>query len=186
MSRILVAFASVEGQTRRIAERVGEVLTRAGHSVTLRSIVDGSASSVAAHDAVIVGASIRYGHHARALEQAVRARVAEIASRPNAFFSVSLSAGGPGAKPAAAQGYIDAFRQRTGWTPQRTASFAGALPYTRYNPFIRMLMRFIVGRAGGETDTSRDYEYTRWEDVERFAREFAARVGIDTTKGARP
>jgi menaquinone-dependent protoporphyrinogen oxidase len=173
MSRILIAYASFDGQTRRIAERIGATLMDAGHAVTMRPAVEGPALAAAGHDAVIVGGAVRVGHHSRALERAVRAHASQIASRPNAFFSVSLSAAN---NAAAAQGCIDAFVRRTGWTPQRSASFPGALPYTRYNPFIRLLMRFIVGRAGGDTDTSRDYEYTRWEDVERFAREFAARL----------
>jgi menaquinone-dependent protoporphyrinogen oxidase len=37
-------------------------------------------------------------------------------------------------------------------------------------------MRFIVRMARGDTDTSRDYEYTDWSAVERFASEFAARL----------
>jgi hypothetical protein len=31
----------------------------------------------------------------------------------------------------------------------------------------------IVGLAGGDTDTTRDYEYTDWDAVERFADAFA-------------
>jgi menaquinone-dependent protoporphyrinogen oxidase len=38
------------------------------------------------------------------------------------------------------------------------------------------MMRMIVGAAGGDTDTSRDYEYTDWPAVDRFAQEFAARL----------
>jgi len=56
----------------------------------------------------------------------------------------------------------------------QVTSFAGALLYRRYNPVIRLLMRFIVGAAGGETDTSRDYEYTDWKAVERLAADLAA------------
>jgi menaquinone-dependent protoporphyrinogen oxidase len=36
------------------------------------------------------------------------------------------------------------------------------------------MMRLIVGFAGGDTDTSRDYDYTDWRAVGRFAAEFAA------------
>jgi menaquinone-dependent protoporphyrinogen oxidase len=35
------------------------------------------------------------------------------------------------------------------------------------------MMRRIVAKAGGDTDTSRDYEYTDWADVRTFAEEFA-------------
>jgi len=136
----------------------------------------GIAASFAHYDAVIVGSSVRYGHHHAQVEALVRANLEAIAARPNAFFSVSLSAGGPGARPATASGYLEEFLRRTGWQPRSVALFAGALRYTRYNPFIRFMMRLIVGAAGGETDTSRDYEYTDWQAVERFAGEFCAQL----------
>jgi len=71
---------------------------------------------------------------------------------------------------------VEDFARTTGWQPGATASFAGALRYSLYNPLIRLLMRLIVGMAGGETDTSRDYEYTDWAAVERFARQIFARI----------
>ena len=37
---------------------------------------------------------------------------------------------------------------------------AGALLYTRYNIFKRWIMKRIVAKAGGDTDVSRDYDYT--------------------------
>ena len=33
-------------------------------------------------------------------------------------------------------------------------------------------MKWIVRRAGGDTDTSRDYEYTNWADLRGFADRF--------------
>jgi menaquinone-dependent protoporphyrinogen oxidase len=35
-----------------------------------------------------------------------------------------------------------------------------------------MMVR-IVRKAGGDTDTSRDYEYTDWTDLRAFAEKFA-------------
>lgn len=177
MSRILIVFASVDGQTARIAERIGAVLARAGHAVApMPADSPGLARALEKHDAVIVGGAIRYGNHSRQMEAAVRDHLGAIAARPNAFFSVSLSAGGPGARPRIAAGYVEEFVKRTDWRPRRTASFAGALRYTKYNAFIRFMMRLIVGAAGGETDTSRDYEYTDWQAVEQFAAEFAVQL----------
>jgi menaquinone-dependent protoporphyrinogen oxidase len=89
---------------------------------------------------------------------------------------VSLSAGGPRPKPEAAQRYLDKFLRRTGWQPQLTASFAGALKYSLYGPVKRRVMIVIVGLAGGNTDTTRDYEYTDWDAVERFAGAYAQRL----------
>jgi menaquinone-dependent protoporphyrinogen oxidase len=122
----------------------------------------------AVYDAVMVGASIHYGHHPAYLRGLIRRHRDALATRPCAFFSVSLSAGGPRPKPEAAQRYLDKFLRRTGWQPQLTASFAGALKYS--------VMIVIVGLAGGNTDTTQDYEYTDWDAVERFAGAFAQRL----------
>ena len=73
-------------------------------------------------------------------------------------------------------GYVEDFKRATGWAPQCVATFAGALRYSSYNPFIRFLMKLIVGAAGGETDTSGDYEYTDWAAVDRYAQDFALRL----------
>lgn len=179
MSRILVLYASYDGQTGRIAERIRDVAARAGHRVTLRrfeGIAD--AGEILDHDAVMVGAAIRYGHHDHGIEKALRSNVAALAQRPNAFFSVCLSAGGPGHKPEAARRYIEDFVRRTGWEPRETASFAGALVYSKYGPFIKFMMKLIVGYSGGETDATRDYEYTDWVEVERFAKRFVERLAM--------
>lgn len=53
---------------------------------------------------------------------------------------------------------------------------AGTLRYTRYGFFKRFLMKQINKREGGDTDTSRDYEYTDWDAVTAFANEFLGRL----------
>jgi menaquinone-dependent protoporphyrinogen oxidase len=175
MARILVLHSSIDGHTRRIAQRIGAVLASEGHIATLRS-ADAPAvgSEVERCDGVIVGAAIRYGHYAPYLEGVVRDHREAIEARPNAFFSVCLTAGGPGARPKAARRYVDDLMANTGWRPGATAIFAGALQYRRYNPFTRAIIRLIMTITGGDTDTSRNYEYTDWQAVDRFAEDFVA------------
>jgi menaquinone-dependent protoporphyrinogen oxidase len=62
------------------------------------------------------------------------------------------------------------------WHPAIVKIVAGALLYTHYNFFIRWVMKRIVASAGGDTDTSKDYEYTDWNDVRAFAAEFGRRL----------
>lgn len=177
MSRILILYATREGQTARIAARIAQVLRDSGHEVE-SCRVDGASGrpDIAAYAAVVVGASIHYGAHPHALRNLLRHHKPALAVRPTAFFSVSLSGGGPGAKPAAAQRYLETFLRQTNWRPALTASFAGALQYSKYGMFKRRLMRMIVGFAGGDTDMARDYEYTDWDAVDRFAASFARRM----------
>jgi menaquinone-dependent protoporphyrinogen oxidase len=75
---------------------------------------------------------------------------------------------------------IDRFVKDTGWTPTVTKSVAGALMYTRYNWIKRFVMKRIAQKAGGDTDTSRDYEYTDWNDLRAFAGQFGRRVSGDS------
>ena len=177
MARVLVLYSSFDGQAARVAERIGEVLTKAGHQATIRSaLVPEVTHDLERHHAVIVGGAIRYGHVARYLESFVGDHATVLGNLPNAFFCVCLSASRAKGQATAA-GYVEEFQRRTRWRPSATAIFAGALLYRKYNPFLRLVMRFISGMAGGDTDTSRDYEYTDWQAVERFAAEFAVRLG---------
>jgi menaquinone-dependent protoporphyrinogen oxidase len=174
MSRILLLYATTEGQAALIAERIAHVLRDKGHNVELlpadatQPILDPSA-----YDGVVIGASIHYGHHPAYLHKLISRHREVLAARPCAFFSVSLSAGGPRPKLAAAQRYLDKFMRKTGWQPQLTISFAGALKYSVYGPIKRRVMIVFMTLGGGETDTSRDYEYTDWDAVERFAITYA-------------
>ena len=177
MAKVLIVYASIDGQTARIAERMATNLRKAGLQVTLHPAWALDAPwEIEAHDAVVVGGSVRFGHHARALEKWVRERLGRLALRPAAFFSVSLGAAGTGERAREAIQWRDEFLRRTGWKPALAASFAGALRYTHYNAVTRFVMRFISGRLNGDTDTSRDYEYTDWKAVDRFASDIRTRI----------
>jgi menaquinone-dependent protoporphyrinogen oxidase len=177
MTNVLILFATTEGQTARIAGRIAQTLRNRGHAVETRQADElREGFEPAKYDGVIVGASIHYGHHPAYLHSLVKQHKEALATRPGAFFSVSLSGGGPGAKPKAARRYLDVFLRQVGWHPEQTATFGGALQFSKYGAFKRMLMVMIVGFAGGDTDTARDYEYTDWAAVEGFAATFAERL----------
>ena len=185
MARILVAYTGWKGQTERIALRIAQLLRAQGHDVSQLASPAALARSLLDRDAVVIGGGVRYGRHARALERAVRENAEFLAAFPNAFFSVSMSASRPGGL-AQARAYADAFFARTRWQPRTTALFAGSLAYTGYPAWMRWMMRFISSRSGNATDTSRDHEYTDWDAVERFARDFAASLAPPRTRGVEP
>ena len=66
------------------------------------------------------------------------------------------------------QRMIDVFVKKTGWRPARSLPVAGALAYSRYNVFVRFIMKRIAREAGAPTDTSRDYVFTDWPALDRF------------------
>lgn len=171
-----VFFATSEGQTRRIAKRIASVL----HDLGLESC----AIDVAGPDAAdidwtyvrgaLVGASLHLGKHQRAARRFVRNHAADLTKMPSAFFSVSLSAASRNAaEVAAADELARSFPAACGWTPVRIASVAGRIAYREYGFFIRWVMKQIARKEGAPTDTSRDYELTNWEEVDKLAREMA-------------
>ena len=174
MAKFLILYATVEGHTARVAAHIARHLRERGHAVELHRAETARAGlDLAGFDAVIVGASVHYGRHPGHLRALLRKHGAALAARRSAFFSVSLSARN---KPQAAQRYLQTFLRQVGWRPRQTATFAGALPYSKYAPWKRLLMIAFVCLAGGDTDASQDYEYTDWDAVERFADGFAVSV----------
>ena len=53
---------------------------------------------------------------------------------------------------------------------------AGALMYMKYSWWKRRIMRNIAAKAHGDTDTSRNFEYTDWADLAAFTRQFVTKA----------
>ena len=91
----------------------------------------------------------------------------------SAFCSVSLTAALPDAAHQAQAGACaERFFRQTGWRPDVTWLTAGALAYSRYGPVKKLVMRWIASRQGGDTDASRDHEYTDWDRLEQQVNAF--------------
>ena len=173
MSRMLVIYGTTEGQTAKVARFIGDALQADGVSADVINAHDGRPSADN-YDAVIVAASVHGGGYQRAVRRWVHAEAERLNAKPTAFVSVCL--GVLQHEPKVDQeltAVIDRFRTVTGWRPGITKTVAGALPYSRYNWLKRWAMVRIVRKAGGDTDTSRDYEYTDWTELRTFADEFA-------------
>ena len=172
---ILICYATTEGQTRKIAQAMTETAIEAGHRATCidATIVDDK--EIDRHDAVIMAGSVHVGRYQSALAHRVTNWLDRLVTKPNAFVSVSLAAASDDPddladiEKCAAQLF-----EQTGWTPDKVHHAAGAFRYTQYDFFKRWAMRFIAMQKGASTDTSRDTEYTDWDALKRFTREFLA------------
>lgn len=180
MANVLIVYGTTEGHTRKIASRVKDQIEAAGHRADLYDSADLPPTlSLSGYDAFILAGSLHQAKHQRPLIHFARDRAAELAKRPSALLSVSLTAIVDDADHnAAAQKCIDDLVAETGWQPTAVLPVAGALLYTQYDWLKRMIMKSIVKKEGGDTDTSRDYEYTDWAELEAFVRDFVARVPV--------
>jgi menaquinone-dependent protoporphyrinogen oxidase len=175
MARILIGYGSTEGQTARIAEYIAGAVQGHGHEVQALDLKRSNDLSLNGYDAVIVGGSIHMGKHAKHVADFVRKNRVMLERIPSAFFSVSLAAHGDMDN---ARAYVENFEQETGWRPAQVGYLSGALLYRQYGFFKRWMMTRIVRDKPGSLslDTSRDHEYTDWDEVKRFAEDFVKRL----------
>lgn len=172
MASILVLYGTGEGQTRKIAARIRTTLSEMGHSVQIRDVETISLPfDVTDFDLVIVGSPIHRGTPRGSILTFLQQTVDDLNTMPSAYFQVSLSSASPNeAQQKEALTYIESLLDDTGWEPDRIAQFGGALRYSEYGFLTTIIMRRIAKGVTGDTDTSRDYEYTDWEAVDDFSR----------------
>lgn len=164
MTTIEILYSSSEGQARQIAIRVAGLLRQAGYSTRLDDVRNGSLDPHPA--AVVLIASVHLGKHAAAASAFVRKNLAVLRQVPTAFMSVSLSASE--IDRTRAQGYVNQFLEQTDWHPDLMATVAGAIRYTSYNFLKKLMIKKVAEENGLPTDTTRDYEFTNWDEVTAF------------------
>jgi len=171
MTKILIAYGTTEGHTARIAECIADVIRGQGHEADALDLKRSRDAVMDPYDAAIVGGSIHMGKHDEHVRDFVRRNRAALERRPSAFFSVGVASY---REMENARAYVEKFEQETGWRPAHVGFFGGALLYRQYGFLERLMMKRIVHSKPGNLslDTSRDHEYTEWDEVKRFADDF--------------
>ncbi len=163
------------GHTRTIAQHLENSLKQKGINTQLLEVSENDPKPLLDPliDGVIVGAPVYVHQYPKKLEDWVRSNRPNLVNRVSAFYSVSLNAADkhPEARKADDE-LIEQFITETSWVPHFVASIPGALKYLKYGFFKRLLMKRISKKAGGPTDTSRNYEFTDWEAVDQFLESF--------------
>ncbi len=166
--KTLILYSTRDGQTKKIADFIA---VRLNGDVAVHSITDFHAD-LAPFDNIIIGASIRYGHFDKHLYKTIEKSTALLNEKHTAFFGVNLTARKAGKDTAETNVYVRKFLQRITWKPKLADVFAGALLYPRYSWFDQAMIQFIMKITGGETDTSKEIEYTDWKRVADFVQKF--------------
>lgn len=186
MKTSCILYATREGHTRKVAEHLAEALRRRWLcGVELRNILDQQDEiRLDEFSTVILAASVHGGKHEPEMVQFVKKHRDELEKIPTAFLSVSLSEAGAEQSTktpeqharfiADVEKILNVFFEQTDWRPKYVRPVAGALLYSKYNFLVRFVMKQISKKSGGDTDTSRDYVYTDWLALDRFADELVA------------
>ncbi|MEY4139550.1 MAG: hypothetical protein RLZZ371_1732 [Pseudomonadota bacterium] len=169
--RILIVYATTDGHTGRICDRLKQVMESLGRQVTVCLLAEAGALDLQGFDRVVIGASIRYGHHQPIVAEFIARHQALLESRPSAFFSVNIVARKPNKNTPETNPYCRKFLRSMSWQPRLSAVFAGKLEYPRYGFVDRQMIRLIMLITKGPTDPKAVVEFTDWAKVETFGRE---------------
>ncbi|WP_026791853.1 menaquinone-dependent protoporphyrinogen IX dehydrogenase [Pleomorphomonas oryzae] len=168
--RIAIYYASHDGQTRKIVDRLGEFLGMRGVGATITDLSASSSPIVDTEaDFVLLAAAIRYGFHLPAARRFLTRLRAVVPEERIALVSINLTARKAGRQTAEGNVYLRNWLKRTGIRPALAVAVAGRLDYPAYRWFDRMMIQAIMSISGGPTDPTTVVEYTNWSEVENLS-----------------
>jgi menaquinone-dependent protoporphyrinogen oxidase len=184
----LIAYATTEGQTRKIAQFTADRIKLHDHTADLIDATEAESAAVKlrGYDGAIVAGSLHIGKFQASIADFVKARHQTLNGMRSMFLGVSLAAASKDADDM--KGLADCMRgflADTGWMPGETHNVAGAFRYTQYDFFKRWGMKLIAYQKGVSTDTSRDLELTDWAALTRAIDGFVATVEVSQRAMAR-
>ena len=175
MKRALILFATREGQTEKVANRISTHLKSAGLTTEVVDAKDTPATEkldLDTYDLLVFGASMHAGGLESELVRFVNRNAERIQLKAKSLFLVLLSAATkePGLREKTLADAKRKMDKQLALKFDDTEMIAGGLAYSKYPRPVKWIMQRIAKNAGEDTDTSRDYEYTDWQQVERYAR----------------
>ncbi|CNF04794.1 menaquinone-dependent protoporphyrinogen IX dehydrogenase [Yersinia nurmii] len=170
--KVLILYSSRDGQTQAISSYIANELSALANC-DVQDLAWVGNIDLKQYQQVMIGASIRYGHFDNVLAKFISQHLEQLNTVPSAFFAVNLTARKPEKRTPETNTYVRKFLASSPWQPKLCGVFAGALRYPRYRWFDRIMIQLIMRMTGGETDTSKEVEYTDWQQVSSFAREFS-------------
>lgn len=179
MRTVLIFYATTDGQTRRIAERIASDIGARGFEARAIDVASAEAERLNWNDVrgVVLGASLHAGRHQHAASAFAARHRDRLNLYPSAFFSVSLSAASHNPEEVATAARLAReLPAKAGWRPTLVECFGGRLAYTRYGWLTKHMMQRIARKEGGPTDTHHDHDLTDWDAVARFATWMSAEI----------
>lgn len=173
--KILIAYATTDGQTRKIARFAADHLTDAGHATELLNVEDGEGLDLSRFDRAVLAGSLHAGGLQKALSGFVEGHGTALAAMPTLFLPVSLSAAGNDPEDwAGLEGCVAKFLAEAAWTPGRVAHVAGAFRFSEYDFFRSWAMKRIAAQKGEVMGPDGDREYTDWPKLASVLTEWLA------------
>lgn len=160
--KALIIFATIEGQTGKIAKFIEDEIRKLGHDVELVDANDPTEISFEGIDAVIMAAPVHERRHPQNFEALLTAHVDSLARLKTLLVSVSLNAAFPEGRAEAGE-YVIEMNMRTGLKPDVELLVAGAVRTDRYDYFAMQVLQHVVLRDRDYVPKEGGHEFTKWD-----------------------
>lgn len=173
---VLILFATIEGQTAKIARFIETELQGAGCEATLVDASDKMAKvTFDGFDTVILAAPVHERRHPASFELLLTASRADLAARRTMMISVSLGAAFTTLKKEARE-YLVEMKLRTGLEPDAELLVAGAVRPSSYGYYETQILRHAILRDQTIDPRTQEREFTDWDELAAAVKGFA---GVD-------
>lgn len=174
-ARVALLYSSFDGQTKKI---VSHIFGRISPYIKaeLYNLSDFDPLDLERYDAVLLGAALRYGFFSNAVRSFTYQYHNILNSKKTAFMGVCLTARKPLKRTAETNVYVRRFFDKNPWKPDIAVAVAGSLLYPRYTWYDRLAIRLIMTMTGGETDPTKEIEFTDWDQVNDFTDSFLKEI----------
>ena len=152
MTKYLFLYSTTDGHTKRICEYIGNILKQQNHEIKIEPI-SLELKKLSEYDAIILGASIRYGKHQKSVFNFINKHKDLLETKKSAFFSVNGVARKSEKKSPKTNPYMKKFLKTSSWLPNKLGVFAGKVDYPSYKFFDKYIIRMIMWITKGPTDT---------------------------------
>ncbi len=171
---ILIIFATIEGQTGKIARYVETLLQDADHQVTLVDAGDKAVSfSLDNVDKVILAGSVHERRHPKPFEVLIAANAKTLQAFETMMLSVSMSAAFPEGLDEA-QDYVDEMKMRTGLVTKSDVLVAGAIRSREYDYYASQVLRHVVLHNRDFDPDTEEHEFTDWAQLDKAVSQFVS------------
>ena len=170
--KVLVAYATLEGQTEKVARFIGDEVQRSGYDVDVVEISQ-EVGSVPLDDVglVVLAAPVHERRHPKAFEAFVSGQRDVLEKLKTLMVSVSLRAAFEEGLEEA-QDYVDEFKLRTRFSPDQEVLVAGAVRAASYDYYQTEIMRHVLLHDQQYDVTDGEREFTDWSKLSGAINQF--------------
>jgi len=169
---VLIVFATIEGQTGKVARFIECEIQKAGHEAFIFDVSEETQSnSFEGVDKVVLAAPVHERRHPKSFEVFLASQRHELEARQTLLISVSLSAAFEDGLEEA-NDYVVEMKMRTGFTPDTEVLVAGAVRSDSYDYFQSQVVRHVVLRDRNYDPGKSEQEFTDWHALSATLMDF--------------